>query len=199
VDDKLQIALRTARSVMMTIADLAHIADILAAVGIIGSMIFVGVQLRQSTRSVRSSTLQQNTDHWQNYYALLSDPKFAATFAKGSAGHDLEQAEFSQFFLLSRALLMGMENQHYQFQQGLIHKGAYGGFQVVMKEQILAFPGIRAMWQLTRHCYSADFAGFMDQIMAEASIHQQSTYKRWKELVAGNQSLPKPVIKRRKN
>ena len=124
---------------MVTIADLAHIADIIAAIGIIGSMLFVGVQLRQNTRSVRSSTLQQNTDHWQNYYALLSDPKFAATFAKGSSGHDLEQAEFSQFFLLCRALLMGMENQHYQFQQRLIDKKAYAGFQVVMKEQVAAF------------------------------------------------------------
>ena len=141
----------------MTIADLAHIADIAAAIGIIGSMIFVGVQLRQNTRTVRSSTLQQNTDHWQSYHALLADPKFVATFAKGSRGNDLEQIEFGQFFLLCRALLMGMENQHYQFQQGLIDKQAYAGFEVVMKEQIAAFPGIRAMWQLTRHSYGADF------------------------------------------
>jgi hypothetical protein len=174
---------------MITVADLAHIADIVAAIGIIGSMIFVGVQLRQNTRSVRSSALQQNTDHWQNYYAFLADPKFAATFAKGSAGHDLEQAEFNQFFLLCRALLMGMENQHYQFQQGLIDKEAYAGFQVVMKEQIAAFPGIRAMWQLTRHCYSADFGRFLDQIVAAAPIHQQSTYKKWKELVATHRDL----------
>ena len=48
------------------------------------------------------------------------------------------------------------------------------------------------MWQLTRHCYSSDFAGFLDQVMAEAPSHEKSTYKRWKELVASNQSLPKP-------
>jgi len=172
---------------MMTVADLAHIADIVAAIGIIGSMIFVGVQSRQNTRSVRSSALQQNTDHWQSYYALLADPKFAGTFAKGSAGHDLEQAEFTQFFLLCRALLMGMENQHYQFQQGLIDKGAYAGFKVVINEQVAAFPGIRAMWQLTRHSYGAEFVRFLDPIMAEAPIHQQSARMKWKELLATNQ------------
>ena len=45
------IALCAPRDVfMMNITDLAHIADIVAAIGVIGSMIFVGVQVRQSTR-----------------------------------------------------------------------------------------------------------------------------------------------------
>jgi hypothetical protein len=49
------------------------------------------------------------------------------------------------------------------------------------------------MWQLTRHCYGADFAAFLDQVVTEAPIHKQSTHKRWKELVATNQSLPKSI------
>lgn len=173
---------------MMDITDLAHIADIVAAIGVIGSMIFVGVQVRQSTRSVRSSTIQQQADHWQKFYALLSDPKFAATFAKGSAGRDLEQTEFSQFFLLCRALLIGIANHRYQFRQGLIDKEY--GFDVLIKEGIFGFPGMRAMWQLTRHWYPSDFAEFMDEIMASSPIHQQSMHKKWKELVAANLSKP---------
>jgi hypothetical protein len=75
---------------MMNITDLAHIADIVAAIGIIGSMIFVGLQVRQSTRSIQSSTLQQHADLWQKFYASLSDPRVATIFAKGSTGRDLE-------------------------------------------------------------------------------------------------------------
>src|SRR5262249_15969647 len=107
--------------------------------------------------------------------------------------------EFAQFFLLCRTLLMGLENQRYQFQQGLIDKEAYAGFTVVMKEQIIAFPGVRAMWQLTRHSYGADFGRFLYQVMAETPIHQESAYKKWKELVATNRPSTKIVNKRRRN
>jgi hypothetical protein len=89
---------------MMNITDLAHIADIVAAIGVIGSMIFVGVQVRQSTRSIRSSTLQQQanqwalyTDRWQKAYAVLFDPRVAAIFAKGSAGRDLKKLNLASF------------------------------------------------------------------------------------------------------
>jgi hypothetical protein len=135
---------------MMNITDLAHIADIVAAIGVIGSMIFVG---------------------------------------KGSAGRDLEKAEFGQFFVLFRAILIQIENLHYQFQQGLIDKEVYARFQLSWQEALFAFPGTRAMWQLCRHYYSSDFAEYLDEVVASTPIHQQqTTYKKWKELVAANSS-----------
>jgi hypothetical protein len=192
---------------MMNITDLAHIADIVAAIGVIGSMIFVGVQVRQSTRSMRSSTIQQQAnqwqeyaDLWQKYYAVLSDPKEATTFGKALAGRDLEQAEYVRFFLMCRAILIKIENVHYQFQQGLIDKGVYTRAQVSIQEEFFAFPGIRAMWQLTRHFYGSDFAEFLDELMASTPIHQQrSSYKKWKELVADNERLSKPISGESKN
>ena len=73
----------------MNITDFAHIADIVAAIGVIGSMIFVGVQVRQSTRSIRSSSLQQQAnqvqqyaEQWQKAYAYISDPKVPPLFPK---------------------------------------------------------------------------------------------------------------------
>jgi hypothetical protein len=192
---------------MMNITDFAHIADIVAAIGVIGSMIFVGVQVRQSTRSIRSSSLQQQAnqiqqyaEQWQKAYAYISDPKVAATFPKALAGHDLDPAEYGQFFLMCRALLIGMESLHYQGQQGLIDKGVYARFQVTIQEQFFAFPGMRAMWQLTRHVYGSDFAEFLDETMASTPIHQQrASYKKWKELVADNQRLSKPISGGSKN
>jgi hypothetical protein len=93
-----------------------------------------------------------------------------------------------------------MESLHYQFQQGLIDKGAYMRAQVSIQEELFAFPGIRAMWQLTRHYYGSEFAEFLDEIVASTPIHQrQSSYKKWKELVADNQTLSKPISGGSKN
>lgn len=80
---------------------------------------------------------------------------------------------------------MGCENQHYQYRLGLLDKDAYAGYQTTIREQIAAFPGIRAMWQLVRQSYSATFAAFMDeQIAALPQAHQsESAFLQWKDLV----------------
>jgi len=42
---------------------------------------------------------------------------------------------------------------------------------------------------LCRHYYSSDFAEYLDEVVASTPIHQQqTTYKKWKELVAANSS-----------
>ena len=84
---------------------------------------------------------------------------------------------------------MGMENQHYQYRQGLLDQDAYSGFETTIREQIAAFPGTRAMWKLVRHSYGGEFAEFMDQQVAAAPTHQESTLKKWKEIVATQATL----------
>ena len=81
----------------MTLSDAANIGQVFAALGVILSLIFIGWQVRQNTKSLRSSTLQRNTDLWFSWFALVADPRFAVVYAKGSSGRDLDQTEFSQF------------------------------------------------------------------------------------------------------
>jgi hypothetical protein len=173
----------------MTLEDIAHLGEILGGIGVLGSLIFVGLQVRQNTQSVRSSTLQLNADYWLNYFSMIADPKFSTIYAKGSLGQaDLEQSQFGQFFVLCRATFMGMENQHYQFRHGLLDSDAYAGYEITIREQIAAFPEIRAMWKLVRHTYSADFVDFMDKQIAMPSHSRESVFRKWKELVANRKS-----------
>jgi hypothetical protein len=173
----------------MTLHELADIGQIIGGFAVVGSLIFVGLQIRQNTKSSRAATLQLNADYWLNYFSMIADPKFNAIYAKGSLGQaDLEQSQFGQFFVLCRATFMGMENQHYQFRHGLLDSDAYTGYEITIREQIAAFPGIRAMWQIVRHTYSADFVDFMDKQVAMPSHSRESVFRKWKELVANQKS-----------
>ena len=79
---------------------------------------------------------------------------------------------------------MGMENQYYQFRHGLLDSEAHAGYEIIIREQTAAFPGIRAMWKLVRHSYSTDFVNFMDKQVAMSSHSRDSVFRKWKELVA---------------
>jgi hypothetical protein len=84
-------------------------------------------------------------------------------------------------------ILITIENLHKESQRGLFDKDEYARFLGPLQEEFFAYPGIRAMLQLTRHYYGSDFAEYLDEIVASTPIHQrQSRYKKWKELVAAS-------------
>jgi hypothetical protein len=154
----------------MTLGQIAQIGEILGGIGILGSLIFVGLQVRQNTETIRASTLQLNTDYWSTFLTNVAHPQFVKIYGKGLTGDDLDQTEFSQFFLLMRAYLLGLENQHYQ---------------------AFAFPGLRAMWKIVRHTYSDEFVTFVDKQIAATPAHQDSVFRKWKALVDADRSARK--------
>jgi len=169
----------------MTLSDWANIAQIVAAISVAGSLAFVGIQLHYNTKSNRASTLQMNANYWLQYLTAMADPQLSKVYSMGAAGRkEIEQGEFVQFFFLCRATFMGCENQHYQYLSGLIDDKAYAGYEQTIKEQIAAFPGIRAMWQMVRHTYGPEFVKFMDLMVAQVPTHASSSAcNTWKTLV----------------
>ena len=170
----------------MTLTDLGTIANLIGSIAVVASLIFVGLQIRQSTKANRASTLQMNADYWLTHIATLADDRFSALYSKGALGREnLDTSEFRQFFLLCRITFMGLENQHYQYRTGLLDDDAYRGYEATIREQIAAFPGMRAMWQLVKHTYGTEFVRFLDAQIANAPTHDHgSVYRRWRELVA---------------
>ena len=170
---------------IMTLSDWANIGQVAGALAVIASLVFVGFQVRQNTKSNQATALQLNADYWQNYITKIADPNFSKVYAIGASGRGkLDQQQFVQFFLLCRVTFMGCENQHYQYRVGLLDKDAYAGYITTIKEQIAAFPGIRSMWQLVRHSYSRDFSAFMDEQMSALPPHEpESAFQKWQRLV----------------
>ena len=172
----------------MTLVDLANVGQVVGALAVFASLVFVGLQVRQNTKAARATALQMNADYWLSYFALLADKQLSEVYSKGALGREeLEGSQFGQFFFLCRATFMGCENQHHQYLSGLLDDDAYRGYEATIREQIAAFPGIRAMWQLVKHTYGTEFVTFLDAQIAATSEHRQgSIQKQWKALVAAN-------------
>lgn len=172
----------------MTLGDFANIGQIVGSLAVIASLIFVGLQVRQNTKATRATALQMNADYWLTYFTMLADRQFSDVYSKGAIGRvDLGSAEFGQFFFLCRATFMGMENQHHQYLSGLLDDDAYRGYEATIREQIVAFPGIRAMWQLVKHTYGSEFVKFIDEQIASTDVHSKGAIqKKWRALVEAN-------------
>ncbi|MFZ9296711.1 MAG: hypothetical protein ACO24Y_00145 [Hylemonella sp.] len=174
----------------MTLADWANLSQIVGSVAVVASLIFVGIQVHQNTRATKATALQMNADYWLIYFKMLADGELAKVYSKGAQGKEkMNSLEFHQFFMLCRAAFMGCEKQHQQYLSGLLSHDAYLGYEATIREQIVAFPGVRAMWQLVRHTYGHEFATFLDAQIVGYAVHANGSIRsQWHERVRASSS-----------
>jgi hypothetical protein len=161
---------------------IAEIAELVGAVALVASLIFIGVELRHSATTARAAALQANMMFWKDFFALMADPETGRTYARGAEGRtDLTGEEFGRFYFICRTIFMGCENQHYQFTHGLIDDDAYRGYAASIAEQIASRPGVQAMWSIQRHIYGTEFQRFWDAQAAKGDAGgKRPTLDRWK-------------------
>lgn len=96
---------------------IAAIAELMAAIGVIISLIFVGVQVRKSNAEARSATMQATTDTEIAMVATHAD--HVETWNKVVTGVPIEDSvELRRGILLFNLLMIDYENRFHQFQAG---------------------------------------------------------------------------------
>jgi hypothetical protein len=100
----------------MTLANLANFGEFIGGMAVIISLIYLALQIRQNTKTIRGSTLQQNTDFWGDLFLRLAQPDLANVYSTGMKGRaDISPITYTQFNFLARSLFLGFENQYFQY------------------------------------------------------------------------------------
>lgn len=165
----------------MQLSDLADIAEIVGSIAVVISLVYLAVQVRQNTYSVRSATLQANTALWSSLLSSLAEPGTVAAYSAGLSGSkEISPTQYTQFFLLCRALFAAFENQHYQYRRGILDDKTYKGYERAISEQFLAFPGFRIWWEQSRNVFSPAFVEHIDVLIKRAPlVAADKFYREW--------------------
>ena len=132
----------------MNLEDAYFISQIIAAVAIVASLIFVGVQLRQSDKTQRAAIHQARTDRVMNVFALMAQPNVVALSAKVT--HKPEAITPEELRVLHT--MMGMTDVNYQEELwqhkiGLLDRETLERTQVASSD-FFALPAVRALWMV---------------------------------------------------
>ena len=150
----------------MTLSDLANIGEFFGGIAVLGSLVYLAIQIRQNTKAVRGATLQQNTDFWGNLFLQLADQKLTLTYAVGMQGRpDIPPINFAQFHFIARAMFLGLENQYFQYRHGILDSESYLGYERIIKGQVLAYRGFRIYWEQNSVYYSPIFISYIDALV----------------------------------
>ncbi len=147
----------------MTLTDLANVAEVLAGLGVIASLIYVGFQIKETRKAVRATTAQARTDlgvqlisaRWTSDIADLlvisvDDPQ------------SLTKAERFKLKGFFTAHVRHCMNMFYQQQEGLLDEFWSHGVARVTVYWIRNYPWIVDEWESVQKTLPPDFVKFIN-------------------------------------
>ena len=139
---------------------ISAISDIVGAIAVVISLIYVAAQIRQNTRMMRSGAKQSLTEATQGVIYKAMDN--SAEFVKLVSGAEPESPEEdARMSLLTRAMMRGFESQCYQYESGLLEEHEWRALQTAIKE-LSALPGFNRYWQQLRPHMSQRLQNIID-------------------------------------
>jgi len=153
----------------MDLALVSTIADAAAAIGVIGSLLFVGYSVRQNSAGLRATAVQAQTAMFQEMSSrLVDDTDMAKIVWQGSIDiKNLKDASLMRFEVTINNVLRAGQSVHWQWQRGLFDDELFAGLTRAL-ENLATLPGVRAVWDGRRHQYTPNFQTFMNGLVAKS-------------------------------
>ena len=131
------------------------IAESVGALGVIFSLVYLALQVRQNTQQIRLSRFQETSSSLQDGFAPIYNAGNLAIWYKGHhKPDDLDEEEAYTFFLFMERQLYNVQNIIYQYENGLIDEAVFESTVSLMQELLIDTPGGSQHWKKHRHNYT---------------------------------------------
>jgi hypothetical protein len=154
------------------------VAELIAAIGVIASLVYVGFQIRQNTLSVTASAHRAINDKFISVNEFIgSDPNLIKAFLVGRERlEDLDEVDMGRFITIWMNILLHFEDVFYQHRQGLV-----GDQYWERIERMIGFyvtePGVQRYWDLFKGWSTDDFRAYLESRFAEAGPAREAKEK----------------------
>jgi hypothetical protein len=152
--------------------DSAKLHDWLQVVGlfgVIGSLIFVGLQMKQDREIALSAATQARTETTiQNIMGVASNPYYMSAIDKIAKGDrdSLTTSERYNIRVQGTAALFNFENIHYQ-QQGFIPPQRWAATRETLKDLLRLPWGPREVYRMNPQSWRSSFQQVVNELLAE--------------------------------
>jgi hypothetical protein len=157
----------------VTLQDLGNLGEFAAAVATLITLVYLAIQVRQNTRAVRNSTVQEiGRDLAAGMDQLNPDPALNRIWYEGirdfGALSQEEQRRFASYFT---SVLRRYENLLYQTRHGTLDPDAWLG---VRRQLGFAFAqaGTVVWWKQAKNLFHPDLVKFIDNEICTIQVTQ---------------------------
>lgn len=146
------------------------ISEIIGAIAVVVTLVYLAIQIRQSNREARASTLQTALRFEMEATAILA--RHSSTWDKVVTGRPLDEGgETRTAIVIYNALMIEAENRFHQYQAGFLDQQSWDG-RLASLRHLVRMP-IYGAWKKSPGAmnHSLDFLNLVDSIDAEEHDH----------------------------
>ena len=150
---------------------LGAVGELVGALAVLITLIYLAHQIRQNTRAVRlesRNTLQQAFSHVASLMA--NSPDIAELFLKGCKDYRaLSLADRLRFSSVLQNLLFSIELQHMQFKEEV---NEVSGMERI--ESLFKYTGVQDWWGQNKGLFRPTFVGAVESVFAQTPRNESS-------------------------
>ena len=151
--------------------------EILGAIGVILSLIFVGIQIRENNRATMSAMASASVDSISTWYVEIgNNDQSSALFYQYLANPDsLSPEQKFQAVMNVHGLFLIFQNTYYLANEGTLETQIL----YTLTEAIAGVrdqPGLLLFWKQRRSIFSKDFQEYVDSILASDRVASEGLY-----------------------
>ena len=168
----------------MNLEALAQVGEIVGAVAVVVSLIYLAVQVRQNTRAQQTENYSRALERISTIQAALSqDPDMAGIISKGVADPaKLTPRQRLQFTWAVYELLGAFEFMFMAARTDSIPDEIWRRWAAAATWW-LSFPGIRTLWDVRPIPFADSFTEYVDTLLADTSSDAEAT-RRYQDFIA---------------
>ena len=153
----------------MTMQDWGALGDLIGGIAIIVSLVYVGLQIKQSTQATRAATNQSFSAQYTEQAAQITRADFRDVFWRGLSGlQNLQGGELVAFMAFLGSIMRMWETFYFQKQGGTFESRIFDSWLVQLVD-LFGNDGVREYWAIRRHNFTAEFVEFIDETIATAT------------------------------
>jgi len=152
--------------VKLKLSDWSSLAEILSAIAVLISLVYVGVQVSDGTRAVRSASVNDASLAVQNWYQEMgSNPQMSDLFYRAMRSEQpLNDQEEFQFLMGFHSLFLGFQNNYLMSVEGTLDPSTRDAF-INVALSVRDMPGFKRFWRQRKTYLHPEFADYVDGIL----------------------------------
>lgn len=147
----------------LSLSDIGNLAEAIAAVAVVVSIVYLSIQIRQNTNAVRATSYQEVARGVADFQTLLAQNEgLASIYIRGiNDPAQLSTNEEVRFEMILGQLFSRYDVAYYLYNQGLIDDRAMQPYtQFILA--LLESPGITAYWKRAQHFFSNPMRNYLN-------------------------------------
>ena len=144
---------------------ISAMSEVIGIIVVVASLIFVGFQLRQTTRTMRAAAAWESENTWAHVnWDMTKDPQLAQFVGRLFNNQEFNEGEMVQVHLLVRSVLQHIQGQYYLNKDGGL-SGENWERRLNWMRQLASLPVVRAIikQELAQGILSPEFLRLITQ------------------------------------